>query len=205
MDLKNKSFFRGIAASAAGVIAYALPTLALAEDTENGGIALLVPRAAEFIPACIAFIIIWIVLAKFAWPSVVKAMDAREAKIQGDLDDAAKAKSDAEATKKEYEQRLADANHQADEIVAAAKKEAEEERSKVLAKAQKDAAATIAKAHDVVDSERHKAMIELSSSVVDLSVEIASKIIGDGLSQDQQRKLAEKYLAEVGNSDGKQE
>ncbi len=205
MDLKNKSFFRGIAASAAGVIAYALPTLALAEDTENGGIALLVPRAAEFIPACIAFIIIWIVLAKFAWPSVVKAMDAREAKIQGDLDDAAKAKSDAEATKKEYEQRLADANRQADEIVAAAKKEAEEERSKVLAKAQKDAAATIAKAHDVVDSERHKAMIELSSSVVDLSVEIASKIIGDGLSQDQQRKLAEKYLAEVGNSDGKQE
>ena len=204
MDLKNNSFFRGIAASAAGVVAFALPTLAFAEES-SGGMALLMPRPAEFIPACIAFIIIWIVLAKFAWPSVLKAMDAREAKIKGDLDDAAKAKADAEATKKEYEKRLADANRQADEIVAAAKKEAEAERSKVLAKAQKDAAATVAKAHGVVDSERHKAMIEISSSVVDLSVEIASKIIGDGLTQDQQRQLAEKYLAEVGSADGKQE
>ena len=45
-------------------------------------------------------------------------------------------------------------------------------------------------------------MIELSSSVVDLSVEIATKIIGDSLSEEDQRRLAEKYLAEVGSSDG---
>ena len=59
MDLKNNSFFRGIAASAAGVVAFALPTLAFAEES-SGGMALLMPRPAEFIPACIAFIIIWI-------------------------------------------------------------------------------------------------------------------------------------------------
>ena len=85
--------------------------------------------------------------------------------------------------------------------MAKAKKEAEEVRSAVLAKAQREAADIIAKAHGAVDSERHKAMIELSSSVVDLSVEIASKIIGNDLSEDEQRKLAEKYLAEVGTSD----
>ena len=63
------------------------------------------------------------------------------------------------------------------------------------------AADIIAKAHGAVDSERHKAMIELSSSVVDLSVEIASKIIGNDLSVEEQRRLAEKYLAEVGEPD----
>ena len=41
-------------------------------------------------------------------------------------------------------------------------------------------------------------MIELSSSVVDPSVEIAGKIIGNDLSEAEQRRLAEKYLAEVG-------
>ena len=41
-------------------------------------------------------------------------------------------------------------------------------------------------------------MIELSGSVVDLSVEIAGKIIGNELTEDQQRDLAEKYLKEVG-------
>ena len=73
---------------------------------------------------------------------------------------------------------------------------------RILAKAQREAADVIAKAHGAVDSERHKAMIELSGSVVDLSVEIATKIIGESLSEADQRKLAEKYLAEVGKSDG---
>ncbi|HJB55141.1 MAG TPA: ATP synthase F0 subunit B, partial [Candidatus Olsenella avistercoris] len=76
------------------------------------------------------------------------------------------------------------------------------ERARILAKAQHEAADVIAKAHGALESERHKAMIELSSSVVDLSVEIATKIIGDSLSEEDQRRLAEKYLAEVGSSDG---
>ena len=73
----------------------------------------------------------------------------------------------------------------------------------MLAKAQREAADIIAKAYSAVDSERHKAMIELSGSVVDLSVEIATKIIGNDLSEAEQRKLAEKYLAEVGAPDDK--
>ena len=44
-------------------------------------------------------------------------------------------------------------------------------------------------------------MVELSGSVVDLSVEIAGKIIGNDLTDAEHRALAEKYLAEVGSSD----
>ena len=104
---------------------------------------------------------------------------------------------------KGYEDKLVEAHREAEAIIAKAKKEAEEERSHVLAKAQREAADIIAKAHGAVDSERHKAMIELSGSVVDLSVEIATKIIGNDLSEAEQRKLAEKYLAEVGAPDDK--
>ena len=71
----------------------------------------------------------------------------------------------------------------------------------MLARAQKEASAAVAKSRDALESERRKAMIELSGSVVDLSVEIAGKIIGDELTEDQQRKLAEKYLNEVGKPD----
>ena len=86
--------------------------------------------------------------------------------------------------------------------MAQAKREAEEERARILAKAQKDAAATIAKARDAVESERKKALVQLSGSVVDLSVEIASKIVGENLTDEQHRKLAERYLAEVGSTNG---
>jgi F-type H+-transporting ATPase subunit b len=176
-----------------------LPTVALAESPS--GPDLLLPKPAEFIPALIAFLVIWLIMAKLAWPSILGMMETRQQKIQDDLDSAEKSKAKAAAEAQSYEDKLVEANQKADEIISAAKKEAEEERSQILAKAQHEASDIIAKAHGAVDSERRKATIELSSSVVDLSVEIASKIIGNDLTEDQQRRLAEKYLAEVSAPD----
>lgn len=172
-----------------------LPTVALADSPS--GADLLLPKPAEFIPALIAFLIIWLIMAKLAWPSILGTMEKRQKKIQDDLDSAEKSKAKAAAEAQSYEGKLVEANRKAEEIISEAKKEAEEERSQILAKAQHEASDIIAKAHGAVDSERRKATIELSSSVVDLSVEIASKIIGNDLTEDQQRRLAEKYLAEV--------
>ena len=177
------------------------PVAALAEE-ENTGMKLLIPNMAEFIPACIAFLIIFFIMSKFAWPMVLKMMEDRESKIQGDLDAAEQAKEQAKANAKAYEERIDQAEREAAEIVAQAKREAEEERARILAKAQKDAAATIAKARDAVESERKKALVQLSGSVVDLSVEIASKIVGNDLTDAQHRRLAERYLAEVGSTNG---
>lgn len=190
------------AALAAAVFALA-PTPALAETPS--GADLLLPKMDEFVPALIAFIIIWVVLAKFAWPSVLNMMEKRQQKIQDDLDAAAQSKEAARKEREEHEALIADARRQADDIIAEAKREADEQRAELMAKAQQDAAAVVAKSHDAVNSERRKAMIELSSSVVDLSVEIAGKIIGDNLSVEEQRRLAEKYLAEVGSADDKQQ
>ena len=183
-------------------IALGTPVVALAEESAVGP-DILIPKMAEFIPALIAFLVILLILAKLVWPPVLDMMEKRQQKIQDDLDAAERSKVQAAEEARSYEAKILDAHHEADAIVAKAKKEAEEVRSAVLAKAQREAADIIAKAHGAVDSERHKAMIELSSSVVDLSVEIASKIIGNDLSEEEQRRLAEKYLAEVGKSDGR--
>lgn len=177
-------------------LAVLIPTPAFAEAPS--GPEILLPKMAEFIPALIAFLVIWVVAAKFVWPSVLGMMDKREQKIRGDLGAAAAEKASAVKEHQEYQAQIANAQNEADEIIAAAKGQAEAERARILAKAQEEAAATIAKARDAVSSERRKAMAELSDSVIDLSVEIAGKIIGSSLSDDDQRKLAEKYLVEVG-------
>lgn len=192
----------GLTATAVALALAATPTLALAEDSAVGA-DILIPKPAEFVPALIAFLIIWAVLAKLVWPQVLQMMEKRQEKIQSDLDSAEKSKVEAAESAKTYEAKIVEARQESEAIIAKAKKEAEEERSQILAKAQREAADIISKAHGAVDSERHKAMIELSSSVVDLSVEIASKIIGNDLTEDEQRKLAEKYLAEVSTPDGK--
>ena len=186
-NMKGSARIAAVAGLMLGTV-LSLPTVALAESPS--GPDLLLPKPAEFIPALIAFLIIWLIMAKLAWPSILGMMEKRQQKIQDDLDSAEKSKAKAAAEAQSYEDKLVDANRKAEEIISEAKKEAEEERSQILAKA-----------HGAVDSERRKATIELSSSVVDLSVEIASKIIGNDLTEDQQRRLAEKYLAEVSAPD----
>ncbi len=185
------------AMTGAAILNLGAPAVALAE--ENTGMKLLMPNMAEFIPACVAFLIIWFLMAKFAWPMVLGMMEERENKIQGDLDAAQTARTEADEAKAKIAARLEAADRKADAIVAEAKRDAEVLRADMLAKAQEESQAIIAKAHDVIDAERARAMAELSGQVVDLSVQIASKVIGDGLDVQQQRELAIKYLAEVGS------
>ena len=163
------------------------------------GADILIPKPAEFIPALIAFLIIWVIMAKMAWPMIISTLDARQEKIQGDLDAAAKAQADAEEAKATYQAKIEEADRKADAIVAEAKRDAEVMRADMIAQAQEESQAIIAKAHDVIDAERSKAIVELSGQVVELSVQIASKVIGDGRDVEQQRQLAIKYLAEVGS------
>lgn len=198
----NKTGLMRRAATIGGMSLAAL--LAIPVPAYAAGADILLPKPAEFIPALIAFLIIWLILAKLAWPMIIGILDARQAKIEGDLKAAADAKDQAEENARTYEQRIYDAEREAADIIDAAKRSAEEERAEILAKAQREAAATIAKSRDAVEAERKKAMVELSGSVVDLSVEIASKIIGNDLDASQHRALAEKYLAEVGSSDANQ-
>ena len=195
----NQTHTRALhATAAAALLVLGSPVVALAEE-ENTGMRLLLPNMAEFIPACLAFLIIWFLMAKFAWPMVLKMMDEREKKIKDDLEAASQARAEADATKAAYDAKIEEAQRKADDIVAEAKRDAEVMRGEMLAKAQEDAQAIIAKAHDVIDAERTKAMAELSGSVVDLAVEIAAKIIGDALDENEQRDLAIKYLSEVGS------
>lgn len=202
-DMKKRMSAAALAAGSLSAACALLPAPALAEEAKRSGIELLLPVPAEFIPASVAFIVIFVIMSKLAWPSILKMMEERENKIQGDLDAAEQARTEAQANAEAYQAKIADAEREAEEIRAAARREAEEKRIEILAAAQKEAAATIAKAKDAVANERKKAMIELSGQVVDLSVEIASKIIGNDLSQDAQRRLAERYLQEVTAPDGK--
>lgn len=128
-------------------------------------------------------------------------LDKRQEKIQGDLDAAAKAREEANKDREIAAAGIDAAKQQADEIVSAAKREGEEERARIIEQAKAEAVEIITKGKGVVESERRHAMAELSDSVVDLAVDIAGKIIGNELSVEQQRALAEKYLAEVGTPD----
>lgn len=177
-----------------------VPAVALAEE-ERSGISLLIPTMAEFVPACIAFVIIFTVLAKLVWPAVVKAMDEREKTLTAQVEAADEAKRKLADTDRQCTELIAQARAEAAEIVNKAKEEAEQERAKIIYDAHVSATEAIEKGHKAVETERARAMEELASSVTDLSVEIAGKIIGESLNEAEQRKLAMRYLDEMESQD----
>jgi F-type H+-transporting ATPase subunit b len=205
----QKDTSRGLLAVALAVAATSLSGCSI---PDSAGI--LIPKPAEFFPALVAFIIIWFVFAKLVWPQILGKLDERQKKIQDDLDAAESARQKSLEIQKGYEQQIAEVTAEAEDIVSKAKQEAEKERAQILDQAQREAADTIARGRAAIDSERHKAMVELSSGVVDLSVQIASKLIKDEqtlqivdkisdseFSESQQRELAEKYLMEMEKTD----
>ena len=189
----------GAAAIAAGAVALAAPSLALAEENSDLGIGILIPNLSEFIPALIAFLVIWVVLAKFAWPMIVGMLDKRQETIKNNLDEAEAAKIEAQRSLEEYKKQLAEARREAAGIVDEARRAGEQVKADITAQAQADE--MIAKAKKSIEKEKQAAIADLQSSVADLSVAVAGRFIGEGLSDADQRKLIEKYVAEAGALD----
>lgn len=195
----KKAFARlGGVAAAASTAACAFPTLAFASEG-SGGISAILPEMDEFVPMLIAFIILWIILAKFGWPKFEGMLSKRENTIKEALEKAESTRVESERVLAEYQKQLDEAKAQSAQIVADAKKTAEAVKADITAKAQTEAAAMIEKARDAIEAEKKAAVAELQGSVVDLSISVAGRLIGEDLDDDQHRKIIERYTTEAGS------
>lgn len=194
-----KQINRATVAAAISSFVLAVPAQAFAEESSNKA-EILIPKMAEFIPALIAFLIIWVVLAKFAWPQILSMMDERGKRIQESLDEAETTKKKAIASRKEYDELVTDARRKSADIVLEARKDAETERARIIEAAHKEAEDIIAKAHANAEDERNAIYAAAAASIADLSVSVASKIVGETLDQDgEQRRIIERYVKEAGS------
>lgn len=181
-----------------------VPSVAFAEET-SGGADILIPKPAEFIPALVIFLIILLLLCKFAWPSVIAMFEQREKTIEDSIEEANETRAEADKVRKQADEVIADARRQASEIVLAARSDAEKERSRIVADAHTEAEDIITKARDRAGDELQRAYASATESIAKVSVAVAGKIVGDVLADDpeKQRELIKKYLAEVGNLNAK--
>jgi F-type H+-transporting ATPase subunit b len=170
-----------------------------AEEGEKTGIALILPDMNEFIPMLIAFIVIAIVLGKFGWPVIEGIIDKREAAVKEALEKSEAARVESERLLEEYKKQLEDAKSQSAQIIADAKKTGETAKAEITARAQGEAESMIEKARIAIETEKKAAIAELQGSVADTSIAVASKLIGQDLSDDEHRAIIERYVNEAGS------
>jgi len=177
----------------------AMPALAFGAEDAGLGIELLFPPLGEFIPMLIGFIILWIVLAKFAWPHFIGMIDKRAEKIKDSLEKAEFAKQESERLLEEHKAEIAGAKKEAADIIANAKVQAEHVKAEITASAQTEAENIIAKARRAIETEKKTAIAELQASAADMTIMVTKKVIGTDLSSSEHKGIIARYIAEAGS------
>lgn len=171
--------------------------LAAEEGAEEGGIQFLLPEPAELYTGIVAFLVVFLVMWRFAVPTMRRLMDERQAAIAGQIEAAEAAKTEADEIKARYEAQLAGAKDEANAIVDEARASAETVRADLVAKAEEEAARIREKAQADADAEKARVLAEAKHEVAGLSVAIAEKVVGGSLDADRQRALVDQYIDQL--------
>ncbi len=163
---------------------------------------LILPATNEIIWGGLAFVILLLVMWKYALPPVRNMMKQREDRIRDDLEKAESARTEAEGELANYRRQVADARNESARIIEEARQSADEVKRQIQAQADADAAETRSRAQEDIRLAAERAQADLQGRVADLSIELAEKIVERNLDRDTQLALVESYIGQVGNGNG---
>ena len=148
---------------------------------------------------CNLFIQVYL-LKRFLFKPINEMLAKRKAMADAEIQDAIKAKDEANAMKSEYEQNMQEAKTKANEIVMTAQKTAAVQSEQMLREASEQAAAMKAKAESDIAQEKRKAVNEIKDEIGGMAVEIAGKVIEREICEEDHTKLIDEFISNVGEA-----
>lgn len=140
------------------------------------------------------FIGVLAILAKFVWPVILGGLEAREAKIRGELESAHQANQQAKALLVSYDTKISEASNQVQKMLAEAKKASEAERQRMIAEAKAEAETHRRRALADIEQAKKVAISELAGQTSDMALAVARKIVGRELRADDHAELIRQSL-----------
>lgn len=138
---------------------------------------LIVPSEGLLFWTTLVFVILLVLLRKFAWKPILGAVQTREGNIQKALDAAKEAQEAMASLTAQNEELLKAARDERDVILKQAKEAKESIVFEAKSTAQKEADRIVSEAREMISNEKMKAVTELKNQVATLSIEIAEKIL----------------------------
>ncbi len=152
----------------------------------------------------ITFIIVAIILRKFAWGPLLSAVDSREKNITNAIESAKRERAEAEKLLGEQKTAIAAARQEAADAVRKTQAEMEKFREELMGKARKEAETMKADAQRAITEERAKAVAEIKAEAVKLSIAIAEKLLTEKLDDAKHQALAQQFVADLGKKQSPQ-
>jgi F-type H+-transporting ATPase subunit b len=147
----------------------------------------------------VVFGLLLFILQKWAWPPMVAAVEAREKALEAMVAEAERNRAESARLLAEHERLVAEGRASAHALLVEARTVAEKERALALEKTRQEQEELLARALRDIAGERDRAVQELRREAVDLSLAAASKLLGQRLDTETDRKIVQEYLSGLGN------
>jgi F-type H+-transporting ATPase subunit b len=158
---------------------------------------LITPTTGLMIWTLVTFVVVLIVLKKYAFTPIQQMIDQRRVAITADLDAAEKARGEAQAALAEYRQQLAEARKEAARIVEDARRIGEERRVADVAALEAETVRLKEQAKAEIAAETRQALADLKQHVAELTMVATEKVVRARLDAGEQKRLIEDALADV--------
>ena len=164
---------------------------------DEGGSFLVSPGVGLMVWTLVLFGVSMFILWKVAFPRIGEALDRRQKAIEDSIDTAERTRREADELLAEYRERLTAARHQADEIVARARKAGENHERESFEDAKAKREELMEQTRRDIEAETRRAIQEIRNEVADLTVLATEKVTRKALTEEDQRRLVEEALSEL--------
>ena len=154
----------------------------------------------NFILIAGSFILLLVLIKKFAWSNITSIFEERAEKIASDIDRAEEARQKAEVLAQKREDELAGSRKEAKIIIENAKETAEKSKASILADAKLEAGRLKEKANQEIAQNKAEALQSVKGEVADLTISLAGKIISQNLDGHAHKELIDQYIDQLGEA-----
>jgi F-type H+-transporting ATPase subunit b len=155
---------------------------------------IIMPEPGSIIWTVCVFVVLLLVLRKWAWGPIVKGLQAREDGIKDDIEGAKSARTEAQELLDKYKQQMDEASKEVQRKISEANERANALYEQRKGEVETDLDAMKNKAKSEIEQERQKAVQELRQEVVEIAIIAAGKVIGQALKAEDHRDLIEREI-----------
>lgn len=155
---------------------------------------LITPELGTIFWTVLTFVILAFLLRRFAWRPFLQVLDEREKTVRDSLEQAQRARAEAEETLRQNQEILGSARRETAAIIEQGKREGEALKSEILAQSRKEAQDLVDQGKRQIQFEQKQAIEQLRTQVADLAILAAERLIVRSLDDKKHRELLDEYV-----------
>jgi len=169
--------------------------LALSSEGESGSLIDINPGLVVW--TAVTFILLLLILKKFAWKPILTALDQRETVIKESLEKAEQAKNEAQRILYENQANLSKAEEESKKIIEQGRIYAEKLKDQVIKESKDQAQKILSEATAEIERKKEETFGELKSQIADLVIQTTEKVLGETVDKNVHKRIADKYINQI--------